>query len=187
MTIAIIALALWGLSAIVRNAKQKAAQKEMERIKAEQQRQKLEQQRQREQERRYKAWKAEQDRINREHEKQAAAHEKELARQDAEQRRQKAEQEKQAKQIEKHEQQIRAAQQRIAAAENEIAYNREQRERLFALLDIAELERDAAIQGSSTWEKYQRKVIALNNQIHAVQNRIDKNKLIKVNAEKVIA
>ena len=180
MTIVIIALAALGLSAIIRNTKQRAAEKELERIKAEQQRQNLEQQRQREQERAYKAWKTEQDRINREHEKRAAAHEKELARQAAEQ-------EKQAKAIAKHEKQITAAHQRIATAENEIAYNREQRERLFKLLERAELERDAAIEGSGTWEKYQRKVIALNNQIHAVQNRIDKNKLIKVNAEKVIA
>lgn len=78
------------------------------------------------------------------------------------------------KRLEKQEEQLMKLEQRLASAESELAFNREQRDRLFKLLDIEERERDAAIEGSDTWQKHQRKIIALENQIHTVQKRIDK-------------
>jgi hypothetical protein len=74
--------------------------------------------------------------------------------------------------------------QRMATAESEIAFNREQRERLFKLLDIEERERDAAIEGSATWQKHHKKIISLENQIHTVQKRIDKAHMDKAYCEK---
>ena len=52
------------------------------------------------------------------------------------------------KRLEKHEEQLMKLEQRLASAESELAFNREQRDRLFKLLDIEERERDAAIEGS---------------------------------------
>ena len=71
----------------------------------------------------------------------------------------------------------------MASAESELAFNREQRERLFKLLDIEERERDAAIEGSATWQKHHKKVISLENQIHTVQKRIDKAHMDKAYCE----
>lgn len=95
----------------------------------------------------------------------------------AEQVRQAKEQERQAKELARHEEQLLRLDQRMAVAEREIAFNREQRDRLFELLELEELERDSAIKGSATWQKHQKKVIALENQIHTHQKRIDKAQL----------
>ena len=90
------------------------------------------------------------------------------------------------KRLEKHEEQLMKLEQRLASAESELAFNREQRDRLFKLLDIEERERDAAIEGSDTWQKHQRKIIALENQIHTVQKRIDKAHMDKAFCAKKI-
>ena len=92
----------------------------------------------------------------------------------AEQERLRIEQERQAAILKKHEEQIEKLEQRMVTAENELAFNREQRDRLFLLLDIEERERDAAIPGSKTWQTHHKKVISLENQIHTVQKRIDR-------------
>ena len=84
------------------------------------------------------------------------------------------EREQMQKQLNDHETRLMKLEHQMVLNGKEIAFNREQRERLFALLDIEERERDAAIEGSSTWQKHQRKVISLENQIHTVQKRIDK-------------
>ena len=93
------------------------------------------------------------------------------------------EQERQAAQLEKHEEMIRKLEMRMATAESELAFNREQRDRLFLLLDIEERERDAAIEGSRTWQAHHKKVISLENQIHTVQKRIDKAHMDKAYCE----
>lgn len=93
------------------------------------------------------------------------------------------EQERQAAQLAKHEEMIRKLEMRMATAESELAFNREQRDRLFLLLDIEERERDAAIEGSATWQKHHKKVISLENQIHTVQKRIDKAHMDKAYCE----
>ena len=93
------------------------------------------------------------------------------------------EQERQAAQLAKHEEMIRKLEMLMATAESELAFNREQRDRLFLLLDIEERERDAAIEGSATWQKHHKKVISLENQIHTVQKRIDKAHMDKAYCE----
>jgi predicted nucleic acid-binding Zn-ribbon protein len=90
------------------------------------------------------------------------------------------------KRLEKHEEQLMKLEQRLASAESELAFNREQRDRLFKLLDIEERERDASIEGSDTWQKHQRKIIALENQIHTVQKCIDKAHMDKAFCAKKI-
>lgn len=108
----------------------------------------------------------------------------EQTRQRKEQERLAKEQEKQAAQLAKHEEMLMKLDQRLATAESEIAFNREQRERLWKLLEIEELERDSSIEGSNVWQKHQRKVISLENQIHTVQKRIDKAQMDKAFCEK---
>lgn len=99
---------------------------------------------------------------------------KEQERQAKEQVRLAKEQERQAAQLERHEEMLMKLDHRLASAESEIAFNREQRERIFSLLEIEEAERDACIKGSTAWQKHQKKVISLENQVHTVQKRIDK-------------
>lgn len=89
------------------------------------------------------------------------------------------EQERQAAQLAKHEEQLAKLEQRLSVAESEIAFNREQRDRLFLLLDIEERERAACIEGSATWQKHHKKIITLENQIHTVQKRLDKAQMDK--------
>ena len=113
--------------------------------------------------------------------------EREQARQRAEQERLAEEQERQAAQLAKHEEMLMKLDQRLATAEREIAFNREQRERLWKLLEIEELERDSSIEGSNAWQKHQRKVISLENQIHTVQKRIDKAQMDKAFCERKLS
>ena len=87
----------------------------------------------------------------------------------------------------KNEERLFKLEQRMASAESELAFNREQRDRLFKLLDIEERERDGAIPESATWQKHQRKVISLENQIHTVQKRIDKAQADRLFCEKQMA
>lgn len=98
----------------------------------------------------------------------------EQIRQAKEQERLAKEQEKQATILAKHEEQLMKLRMRLTTAENEIAFNREQQERLWKLLEFERLECDASTLGSTTWQKHQRKVISLENQLHTVQKRKDK-------------
>lgn len=121
------------------------------------------------------------------HAEQELERQKKVEKLEKEQTRLAKEQEKQARLLAKHEEQIMKLEARLAAAESEIAYNQEQRDRLFELLDIEELERDSAIRGSNTWQKHHRKVISLESQIHTVQKRIDKAKADKKLCESKLA
>ena len=180
MSLLIIIGIIWGVCKLISAAsaasKERARQAQLERIRREQERVRLEQARQRE------AWKAAQA-AERERVRQMVALEREQARQAKEQERLAKEQERQAAQLAKHEEMIRKLEMRMATAESELAFNREQRDRLFKLLDIEERERDGAIPESATWQKHQRKVISLENQIHTVQKRIDKAHMDKAYCE----
>ena len=180
MSLIIIAAVIWGICKLISAAsaasKERARQAEMARVRAAQERQRAEQARMREE------WKAAQA-AERERVRQMVALEREQARQAKEQERLAKEQEKQAAQLAKHEEQLAKLEMRLASAESEIAFNREQRERLFKLLDIEERERDASIEGSSTWQKHHKKVISLENQIHTVQKRIDRAHMDKAYCE----
>ena len=180
MSLIIMAAVIFGICKLISAAsaasKERARQAQLDRIRREQERVKLEQARQRE------AWKAAQA-AERERVRQMVALEREQARQAKEQERLAKEQERQAAQLAKHEDMIRKLEMRMASAESELAFNREQRERLFKLLDIEERERDAAIEGSRTWQAHHKKVISLENQIHTVQKRIDKAHMDKAYCE----
>ena len=170
MYILLIVLFCWGLSALVRASEANKRKREAERQRREQ-----------------AARSAELARMTAEWKQRQAEAKIETARLIAlerEQMRQAKEQERQAAQLAKHEAQIMKLEQRMASAESELAFNREQRDRLFKLLDIEERERDAAIEGSATWQKHQKKVISLEKQIHTVQKRIDKAHMDKAYCEK---
>ena len=127
-------------------------------------------------------WK-EQERQRKEQERQR----KEQERQAREQVRLAKEQQRQAAQLERHEEMLMKLDHRLASAESEIAFNREQRERIFSLLEIEEAERDACIKGSSAWQKHQAKVISLESKVHTIQKRIDKAKADKRFCESKLA
>ena len=180
MTFIIFCLIIWGvykaLSYGIQSARESKRQEEMERLRREQERQR-EAIRRENAER--KAMEAEQRRQAQEIVRQA----REQARQAKEQERQAKEQERQRAILAKHEEQIAKLERRLSSAESELAFNREQRDRLFMLLDIEERERAASIEGSGTWQKHHKKVISLENQIHAVQKRIDKAQADKAYCE----
>ena len=170
MSILLIVLFCWGLSALVRANEANKRQREIERQRREQ-----------------AARSAELARMTAEWKQRQAEAKIETARLIAverEQMRLAKEQEKQAEVLRKHEERLMKLEQRMATAESEIAFNREQRERLFKLLDIEERERDACIEGSATWQKHHKKIISLENQIHTVQKRIDKAHMDKAYCEK---
>lgn len=118
----------------------------------------------------------EQERVAREQERQAK-----------EQTRLAKEQERQAAQLERHEEMLMKLDHRLASAESEIAFNREQIERIFKLQEFELSARDACSYGSADWQKHEKKVISLENQIHTFQKRIDKAKADKRFCESKLA
>ena len=163
MSLIIIIATIWGISALISHNKQARLAKE--------------QMRQREA----------QARLLREQRAQAQAQREETARLIALEKARQAQDAWNAKQEainRKNEERLFKLEQRMASAESELAFNREQRDRLFKLLDIEERERDGAIPESATWQKHQRKVISLENQIHTVQKRIDKAQADRLFCEK---
>jgi len=111
---------------------------------------------------------AEQERQQREHER--------LLR---EQERQAKEQERQAAQLAKHERRIADLEYRMKQAEQDIAHYTETLGNLCALLDIEQAEQAAAVPGSKTDIKCQKRIITLNNQIHTAETRLNKAKHTK--------
>ena len=170
MSLLIIIATIWGISALISHIKQA-------RLAEEQKRQREAQARLLREQRSYAQ-------AQREETARLIALEK--ARQAQEKMNEKFEREqaRQAEAIRKHEERLFKLEQRMASAESELAFNREQRDRLFKLLDIEERERDGAIPESATWQKHQRKVISLENQIHTVQKRIDKAQADRLFCEK---
>ena len=163
MSLIIIIATIWGISALISHIKQARLAKE--------------QNRQREA----------QARLLREQRAYAQAQREETARLIALEKARQAQDAWNAKQEainRKNEERLFKLEQRMASAESELAFNREQRDRLFKLLDIEERERDGAIPESATWQKHQRKVISLENQIHTVQKRIDKAQADRLFCEK---
>lgn len=104
-----------------------------------------------------------------------------------EQFRQKQEQQRQAEILRRHEEQIEKLRFQIEQATADITAEQTRLSQLFALLDIAEANQAAAEPGSKADEQAQRKIIALENQIHATEKRIEKAKFIKATAEKKLA
>ena len=136
-----------------------------------------------EQERLRKQAEREREELRKEQERQA----REQERQAREQERQAKEQARQAAQLERHEEMLMKLDHRLASAESEIAFNREQIERLFKLQEFEVSARDACSYGSADWQKHEKKVISLENQIHTIQKRIDKAKADKRYCESKLA
>lgn len=170
MVFLLVILFFWGIGKLVSYARASAQEEKLRRLREEQERIRQEQIRMREEQKR-------------EAERRKAL-EREQARQAAEQARLAKEQERQAAQLSKHNEMLMKLDAKLAIAEREIAFNREQRERLWQLLEIEQTYRDSAIPDSATWQKHQRKVISLENQIHTVQKRIDKAQLDKAFCER---
>lgn len=120
-------------------------------------------------------------------EKQAAQLEKEQARLDKEQERLAKEQERQAAQLAKHEKRLADLEFKAKEAEANISHWKEQLSRLYALLDLEEAEQAGALPGSKTDLKCQKKIIALTNQIHAAEARVEKAKHAEEMAERELS
>ena len=99
---------------------------------------------------------------------------KRIARMEREQLRQAQEQERQAALLAKHEAAIMKLEGRLYIAEGEIAHSKEQQDALYKLLCMAEEARDACANGSAEWQKRQKKVLSLENQVYNAQKRHDK-------------
>lgn len=135
------------------------------------------------QEAQWKQAQREREELRKEQERQA----REQERQAKEQVRLAREQERQASVLERHEEMLMKLDHRLASAESEIAFNREQIERIFKLQEFEISARDACSYGSADWQKHERKVISLENQIHTIQKRIDKAKADKRYCESKLA
>ena len=153
------------ISAAFAASKERARQAQLERIRREQERVKLEQARQRE------AWKAAQA-AERERVRQMVALEREQARQAKEQERIAKEQARQAAQLAKHEEQIAKLTFRMERAEQDIEYLDERMRNLMAKRDNYMVQQAACTPMSKDWDKWQTKIISLDNQIHSAESRM---------------
>ena len=84
------------------------------------------------------------------------------------------EQRKQAERISKNEEKLRKVEYERYAAQEEIEFINNQLEKLMAQYDHIELERDACVHGSSNYYKWDKKLIALDNQIHTANKKLNK-------------
>lgn len=165
MNLIIVGLLLWAASAIVRQISAYNERKHIEKLQEEQARI-------REAERENAAWQKRQAQINRENAQRQAEHERQIARQRQAQARLKAEQERQAKQIAKHEDMIARLEQQSKRAESDIEFLNQRTAELYAQLDYELMKQSATTPGSAEFEKHQRKVVTLHNQIHAAESRL---------------
>ena len=113
--------------------------------------------------------------------------EKQAAQLEKEQSRLAKEQERQAAQLAKHEKRLADLEFKAKEAEANISHWKEQLGRLYALLDIEEAEQAGALPGSKTDLRCQKKIIALENQIHAAEARVEKAKHTKEMAERELS
>ncbi len=136
----------------------------------------------------------ERERIAREQREQREAiiaHERELreqalaqARLKAEQARQAAEQARQAELLRKHDEQIAKLTARVEQCEEDILQWENQRKQLIEYGDYLERERDACVEGSSEWHKWNNKCMTNNNKVYTLDSRIRKAYYQKTEAER---
>lgn len=173
MSILIIIFCIWGASAIAR------ASKETKRKRAEQKRSE-------DLKRMTAEWKQRQAEAKIETQRLIAL-EREQMRQAKEQEKLAKEQQRQAEVLAKHEEQIAKLEFRLSTAESDIAHWNEQIAALYAILDMEQLELAGTVNGSKEQMKHQKKIITLNNQIHAAENRLNKAKFEKSFCEDKLA
>lgn len=103
--------------------------------------------------------------------KEREREQKELAR---EQERMAKEQERQAKELAKHEEQLAKLEFTVSKAQFDIDYLNERVANLDAMRDNLMMKQSACTPMSSEWEKYQKKILVLDNQIHSAESRMEK-------------
>jgi len=180
MTLILIIFCIWGASALARASKEAARQKEIERQRREQAARSAELARM------TAEWKQRQAEAKIETQRLIAL-EREQMRQAKEQEKLAKEQERQAEVLRKHEEQIAKLEFRLSTAESDIAHWNEQIAALYAILDMEQLELAGTVNGSKEQMKHQKKIITLNNQIHAAENRLNKAKFEKSFCEDKLA
>ena len=180
MSIILIIAVIWGVSALARAAKEAKRQREAER-----------------QRREAAARSAELARMTAEWKQRQAEAKIETARLIALEREAMRQREVERKQAEwnarqeeinrKHDEQIAKLEFRLSTAESDIAHWNEQIAALYAILDMEQLELAGTVNGSKEQMKHQKKIITLNNQIHAAENRLNKAKFEKSFCEDKLA
>lgn len=173
MSILLIILGIWMLSALARAGK-------------EARREQAERKRQMEAARMRQEWKQRQEEAKIETARLIAL-EREQMRQAKEQEKLAKEQEKQAAQLAKHEKRLADLEERMAVAEGEIEFQSQQIERLREHIEHAETERDACVYGSSRYYQWDKKCLALEKQIHTAESKMAKAQYIKASAAKELA
>ena len=184
MNVLIFAALIWAIckliSAASRGAKERATERERERIRQEQERIREEQRRQRDEQRRQADAQREQAR------RQAqAAKEREALRK--EQERQAKEQARQAAEIAKHEAEIERMKHVLAQATADIDFLQERSAELYAQLDNVLLLQAGTVPGSSQHTKYQSKIVTLHNQIHAAESKLSRAQYQRDTANKKLS
>lgn len=91
-----------------------------------------------------------------------------------EQERQAKEQERQAKELAKHEEQIAKLEFTVSKAQFDIDYLSERVANLDAMRDNLMAQQCACTPTSKGWDKLQRKILTLDNQIHSAESRLGK-------------
>ena len=195
MNIIIFIALIWAVCKLIgaasRRAKENARQREIERMKEEQARQRIEQQRQRE------AIK-QREREAREQARRQAEHDKAIAKAAKEREAMKKEQARQAAEIVKHDEMLANLTFRIQNAEHDILHIQKQMDEYMPLLwrlddEMKELDRqisiaqqmgkvDAVNRYQKEKDKVQRKIISLENNIHAAEKKLAKAQFIKAQA-----
>ena len=191
MNVLIFAALIWAIckliSAASRGAKERAAERERERIRQEQQRI-------REEQARARAWQREQEQRAREAARRQVEHDKAIARAAREREQLRKEQERQAKEqarqaaeIAKHEQELDRMRHVLAQATADIDFLQERTADLYAQLDYQLLLQAGTVPGSKQFEKYQSKIVTLKNQIHTAENKLSKAQWNRDTAQRKLA
>lgn len=158
MSLIIIIATIWGISALIRSAREKKAREKAQRIAYEQ------------------------ARINREmremkqraNEEVAAriALEREQMRQRREQEKLAKEQAKQAEQIAKHEKRIADLESKVRKLDRDIEAQNELLNDYYGQLDWLLLQQSGTTSGSAEFAKWQNKIVSKNNQIRKAENKM---------------
>lgn len=191
MNVLIFTAVIWAIckliSAASRGAKERAAERERERIRQEQERI-------REEQARARAWQREQEQRAREAARRQVEHDKAIARAARErealrkeQERQAKEQARQAAEIAKHEAELDRMRHVLAQATADIDFLQERSAELYAQLDNVLLLQAGTVPGSSAHTKYQSKIVTLHNQIHAAETKLSRAQYQREQANKKLS
>ena len=191
MNVLIFAALIWAvcklISAASRGARERAAERERERIRHEQERIRQEQARAR-------AWQREQEQRAREAARRQVEHDKAIAKAARErealrkeQERQAKEQARQAAEIERHNAELDRMRHVLAQATADIDFLQDRTADLYAQLDYQLLLQAGTVPGSKQFEKYQSKIVTLKNQIHTAENKLSKAQWNRDTAQRKLA